>query len=177
MSRTESLTLAALHEWIKTLPASKMVYPTESFGDRLKYAFWRLYTPAHPKVRDFFAWLGLRTLLCKVGIITHTDEDRQEYLLGNLAPHCSPHKLITFLVEQGYGNHFVAWKDNGQLASLRKAIDFRYQYHLRIFEDGEIRGHFEYTPEYRPWRHLHQVGQEDHRDVFLELLGNHIIQV
>lgn len=163
----------SLHEWVRTLPASKMIYPTTSFGDRIKYVFWRAYTPMHPWIRDFFSFLGLRKLLFMTGLITYGE--RQDYLLGTIAPHVTLQSLITFLLDQGYGNHFVAWKDQGQLASLRKNVDFRYQYHVRIFEDGEVRGHYEYTPEYRPWQHLREIGQEDHRDTFLELLGTRVI--
>lgn len=166
-------TLDALRDWIKTLPASKMVHPTASLADRLKYTFWRVYTPFHHTVRDVFVWLGIRRALFIAGVITYGE--RQDFLLGHVAPQETHRSLIEHLLREGYGNHFVAWKDSGELVSLRKALDFRYQYHLRIFEDGEVRGHYEYTPEYRPWRHLREVGQEDHRIVFLELLGDRIV--
>lgn len=173
MSRTDPSSQRALHEWIKTLPASKMVYPTESFLDRLKYAFWSFYTPLHPFFRDIFVWLGFRKLLRAARVISY--DDRQEYLLGKIAPHHTHASIIHHLIQKGYGNHFVAWKDRGQVASLRKAVDFRYQYHLRLFEDGEVRGHYEYTPEYRPWAHLRERGRENRRNEFIALLRDYIV--
>ncbi len=153
----------AILDWVKELPPSTMVYP-ENFFDRLKYVLWRLYTPYHSFFRD--------TLL-KLGIIHH--EERQSFLLGKLAPGRSLMKLISFLINQGYGNHFIAWKDEGQLVSLRLVKNFTYQYHLRIFEDGEIRGHYEYTPECHPFLHLQEKSFEDRHKEFSDLLRGWII--
>ena len=50
----------------------------------------------------------------------------------------------------------VAYFDPGQVLSMRRLDQEKpdRQYHLRIFNDGEVRGHYEYTPEDKPRKHL-----------------------
>ncbi len=140
------------------LPNSKMIYP-ESFHDRLKFIFWTFYTPYHPFFRDTFI---------KLGIISH--DIRQPFLLGKLSPNRTVEDLVKFLIGQGYGNHFIAWKDKGEIVSLRNVKNFAMQYHIRIFEDGEIRGHYEYTPECHPVWHMKEIGMEDRSSEFKNFL-------
>lgn len=153
------------------LPASHMVYP-EEFIHRVKYIFWRLYTPFHPFLRDTCIRLGLVSLKLK--------EDRwgkrQKFLLGHIAPHESIENVVRHLTTKGYGNHFVAWEDDGEVVSLRYTENFATQYHLRIFEDGEVRGHFEHTPECHPIKHYYSRDCfEPKREHFLGILGDKII--
>ena len=152
----------AVREWSEYIPSSQMIYPT-SFTHRLKYGFWTAYTPYHPFLRD-------RLLALK--LIKH--EGRQNFLLGKIAPDISVEEFVSFLIQKGYGNHFIAWRDEGELVSLRYVEDFVYQYHLRVFEDGEVRAHYEYTPECYPVLHLKEVGMEAKREEFLTLLKNRI---
>ncbi|OHA20150.1 MAG: hypothetical protein A2836_00960 [Candidatus Taylorbacteria bacterium RIFCSPHIGHO2_01_FULL_45_63] len=142
-----------------------MVYPTSAI-DRLKYHFWRLYTPCHPFLRD---------TLVKFRILWH--RGRQGFLIGRVPETHTIQEFISFLVEQGYGNHFVAWKDEGEIAGLRYVKDFVYQYHIRVFEDGEVRGHYEYTPECYPILHFFEIDQEDRREEFFALLGSRIVPI
>jgi hypothetical protein len=147
-----------------SLPYSKMIFPP-TVVNRLKYGLWRVYTPLHPIVR---------TCAVTLKIVTPPAQ-RQNFLIGKLAPNMPIREMIDYLISRGYGNHFVAWKDEGQVVSLRRAIGFEYQYHIRIFSDGEIRGHYEYTPECYPLLHYRAVNQEARRDEFLELFGEKII--
>lgn len=140
-----------------------MVYP-ERLHHRIKYYFWLAYTPYHPLVRD--GALRLR-LIRRRG--------RQPFLLGTIAPGVSIEEFVRFLIEKGYAYHRVAWEDDGELVSLRYVEDFAYQYHIRVFEDGEVRGHYEYTPECYPLKHLREIGQEDRRERFLALFGTMLI--
>src|SRR5262249_32787496 len=130
------------------LPDSRLSFPVAT-GDRLKYIVWRLYTPFHTMVRD-------ATL--RLGITKH--EGRQECLQGRIATGKSVGALVNHLVGLGFGNHFIAWKDDGEIVSMRLAETFSHQYHIRIFADGEVRGHYERTPECNPVLHLRAVGQE-----------------
>ena len=155
----------SLEDWIKKLPSSRAVYP-EAVKDRLKYAFWRFYTPYHSLVRDS---------LVSFGFLRH--EFRQDFLLGKIAHGQSIKGFIAFLVSKGFGNHFIAWKDKGELVSLRYVENFTYQYHLRIFHDGEVRGHFEYTPECYPVKHLLEIGLEDRRHDFFSFLQDKVERV
>ena len=150
-------------KWIKDLPRSKMRYPTR-LRDRAKYVFWRAYTPLHPLVRNTSLALG---------VVKHTG--RQNYPLGRIAPGLTLQDFVNYLVSQGFANHFVAWKDGGEVISLRRVENFTHQYHIRIFKDGEVRGHYEFTPECYPYAHLKAVGQEHHPEEFAKLFGNRII--
>jgi len=153
--------------WVQQLPASVMVYPL-SWVDRVKYFAWRIYTPMHPAVRDF---------LGAVGLVNHTEKyprGRQPYILGHIAPGQTMQEFVAYVVGKGFGNHFVAFEDRGQVVSLRHVDNFKYQYHLRIFEDGEVRGHYEYTPECHPFLHMKEGTMEPRRDEFLKILADKI---
>lgn len=141
-----------------------MAYP-QTKRDQLKYWFWRLYTPFHAPVRNTSLALGL---------VKH--EGRQDFLLGTLNPTRSMRAFVSFLVEHGFGNHFIAWREEGELVSLRKAVGFKYQYHVRIFEDGEVRCHYEYTPECHPLLHLREIGVEDRTAEFKTLIQDWLVR-
>ncbi len=145
---------------IEKLPESEMVYP-DTLAHRIKYYFWYYYSPYHTTVRDsVIAWSLVK------------NRGRQPFVLGKIAPHFSLEQFVAYLVEKGFGYHRIAWEDDGEVVSLRRVQDFERQYHIRIFEDGEVRGHYEYTPECYPLLHLWDIGRESKREEFLELLGN-----
>ena len=138
-----------------------------TFFDKIKQKIWRF-------IYNFFPTLQ-KTLLGS-GIIHH-ESGRQKYHLGWLAPGKTLEGLKLHLhSEWGFGNHFVAWKDQGQVLSWRKLTDFKDQYHLRVFEDGEIRGHFEFTPEAHPLAHFEEKGEKNTKDDFLKFLGDFVVQ-
>lgn len=150
-------------EWIKQLPQSQMVYP-ETVVHRVKYYIWRVYSPYHPTLRDSVIALSLIK-----------NRGRQPYLLGRIAPGISIEEFVSYLTSHGYAYHRVAWEDDGEIVSLRHVENFTHQYHVRVFEDGEVRGHYEYTPECYPILHLWDIGREDRREAFLELVGDRLI--
>ena len=152
-----------LREWAKNMPYSKMVYP-RAFTDRAKYIFWRVLTPIYPTILD-----GIIAL----GIVRHSG--RQPFLLGYVSPNISLKEFIHQTIKRSYGNHFVALHDSNELVSLRITDGFEYQYHLRVFEDGAVHGHYEYTPEAHPFLHLYEVGFEDKRDFFLSQFGELLV--
>jgi hypothetical protein len=136
-----------------------------SFMQRLKQKIWRLIYKHFLKMQQFL----LRNK------IIHHDDERQRYHIGWLAPGKTLEDLKLHLhKEWGFGNHFVAWIDKGQVLSWRKLVDFNDQYHLRVFEDGEIRGHFEYTPEGHPLDHLTERGEREAKEEFLKFLGDFV---
>ena len=83
--------------------------------------------------------------------------------------------LLNHLQSNGYTNHFVAWKDPGQVLSFRKLVGLKYQYHLRLFTDGEIRGHYEVTPESHPIAHFLEHGLEDRSQEFIDVLKDWLV--
>jgi hypothetical protein len=143
-------------------PASTLPYP-DGFSNRIKYIFWR--TISRP-------FLYVRDILVAVGIVWH--RGRQPVFLGTLKSPKSLDEFLAHLQSVGFGNHFIAWKDEGQIISLRLLDGFEYQYHLRIFSDGEVRGHYEFTPESHPWFHFKETGQEVRREKFLMWIGDWI---
>lgn len=151
-------------KWVKSLPRSKMVYPKQT-DKKLKYAFWRVFTPVHPIVR------GLAVPVRKMKGLAK----RQPYLIGTISAERSIESLVKHLVANGYHLHPVAWNDPGELVSMRRVVGFDWQYHLRIFEDGEVRGHYELTPESYPFKHLKTEKQEDRYDEFAALLEGFIV--
>lgn len=149
-------------EWIQALPASEMVYP-DTITHRIKYYFWRVYSPYHPTVRDSVTMLTFMR-----------NRGRQPFLLGTIASHSTIEKFVAHLVGKGFAYHRVAWVDEGEVVSLRLVKNFIYQYHIRVFEDGEVRGHYEYTPECYPLLHILEIGHEDRREKFFGFFGDHV---
>jgi hypothetical protein len=147
----------------KPIADSILPYP-EGIFNRVKYKTWRGVYPYYEDIRD--------TLL-KVGLIRH--KGRQPYVLGYLAPGRNVDDFLVHLETQGFGNHFVAWEDDDQVISVRRLDGFRYQYHLRVFKDGEVRGHYEFTPEAHPIRHLGYRHMKHRPEDFFGFCGDWII--
>ncbi len=135
--------------------------------DKLKYKIWHFFYRFFPTLqRDFLKW----------GVVHH-DSTRQRYHVGWLAPGKTLEGLKQHLHDQwGFGNHFIAWTDKDQVLSWRKFADFEDQYHLRVFSDGEIRGHFEFTPEAHPLEHMEERGEREAKEDFLKFLGDFVVQ-
>jgi len=114
-------------------------------------------------LKDFFLFLGL--------IKNH----RQRFHLGWLRPDRTVGGFLDFLKEKGFAGGFRAWQDSDQELSLRKLTDGIFQYHLRIFRDREVRGHYEKTPEDFPVAHFMEWGMENRRADFLAMFGDWLI--
>jgi hypothetical protein len=149
----------------RRIPDATLPYP-KSARDRAKYHLWKVIYPAHNRTRD---------ILLATHLIRPPYKGRQDYVLGFLAPGKKIEDFLQYLASQKFGNHFIAWDDDGQVASLRRLEDFKWQYHLRIFKDGEVRGHYELTPESHPFKHYGKKGQEPRREKFEEFLGDWVI--
>lgn len=149
-----------------------MEYPT-AFIDQVKYWFWMIYSRLYPLIRRVSYFLGIGKFFINYFEPGHTG--RQDFLIGVLHPSRSPRDFALFLVTQGFGNHFVAWKDAGELVSLRKTAGFDRQYHIRVFKDNEVRGHYEFTPECHPFLHMVRVGFEDRTEEFKEIVQDWVV--
>lgn len=133
----------------------------------IKKDIWRKLYPIFPWVQKHFL---------KWHLAWH-EKGRQPYHIGWLAPGRTLKELEKHLHEKwNFGNHFVAWTDNDQVLSWRKLENFDYQYHLRVFKDGEIRGHYEYTPESRPLDHFIEINEQARIEEFRKFLGDYIVQ-
>ncbi|OGI73624.1 hypothetical protein A3D42_01515 [Candidatus Nomurabacteria bacterium RIFCSPHIGHO2_02_FULL_41_18] len=135
------------------------------FGEKIKQKIWHFIYKFFPTIQKE---------LLKLHLIWH-QRGRQKYHIGYLKPGKTLEELKNHLHDEwGFGNHFVAWSDDSQVLSWRKLSDFYHQYHLRIFSDGEIRGHFEYTPEGHPIAHFDEKGESFHHAEFLKFLGDFV---
>jgi len=138
-----------------------------TFWQKIEIKIWHI-------AYHFFPWLQKHLIEWK---IIHHEKGRQKFHLGWLAPGKTLEDLEKHLHEKwNFGNHFVAWVDSGQVLSWRKLVNFDYQYHIRVFKDGEIRGHYEYTPESKPLRHFEEIGEEAHMAQFRKFLGDFAVQ-
>ena len=136
-------------------------------ADKLKQEIWDF-------IYKFF--LPLRKVLMKTGLIYHK-KGRQKYHIGWLPSGKTLESLKKHLHDKwGFGNHFIAWIDEKQVLSWRKLTDFSDQYHLRVYEDGEICGHYEFTPEAHPLEHIEERGEREARADFLNFLGEFVTE-
>ncbi len=127
----------------------------------IKNRIWRFLYPIFPHLQKPFARFH--------------HKERQQYHLGWLAHGKTLEDLERHLHDEwGFGDLFIAWEDTDQVLFWRKLIDFEHQYHIRVFRDGEIRGHYEYTPEAYPLRHFEEVGEEVRMAQFKKFLGNFV---
>ncbi len=101
---------------------------------------------------------------------------RQDYLLGHISSGASVESFVKFLSEQGFEIARIAWKDPGEIVGMRKLDQSLYQYHIRLFEDREIRGHYEYAPEAKPIDHCLEREMESKTDFFENLLKDYLVK-
>jgi len=100
---------------------------------------------------------------------------RQKYLLGHLNANFNKESLENTLRENGFERAVIAWRDPGEVLSMRKIRNGTFQHHVRLFIDGEIRAHYEYSPESHPISHLFEARFDPETEFFIKLLGNYLI--
>ncbi|OGZ00544.1 MAG: hypothetical protein A2946_02200 [Candidatus Liptonbacteria bacterium RIFCSPLOWO2_01_FULL_53_13] len=138
------MTRRAPKEHIELVPGAPFYHERLFIFERIRQFVWDIIFPFFPFVRDF---------LIAVGIVRHHVE-RQDYHIGYLAPGKTPEGLRAHLLREGFDADRIAWIDKEESIGLRRRVSFHYQYHLRLFSDGELRGHYELTPEASPFGHL-----------------------
>lgn len=128
--------------------------------ERFKQFYWKLFEPIFPTVRDI--WVAL-------GLIKHAE--RQLYPLGWLKHETGEREARKLLEAAGFSNDYLGWIDPDEILNMRKVVEVVYQYHVRIFSDGEVRGHYEFTPESHPFKHLFERGMLPADSYFKPLLA------
>lgn len=126
-----------------------------------------------PKAYQGLFWSIVYTVMPKITAIiqaTGYHNFRQNYKIGFLKKDKIFEEVVKHLHRKGYSKAYMAWKDKGEVYSLRKIVHKKFQYHIRIFKDGEIRGHYEYTPEKNPVGHLWEVVFTNPKEYFEHLL-------
>ncbi len=152
-----------LEDRAAAIPISRLP-PPENVWQRFQYTFWHLYAYVHSPARDF---------LLRIKLIKH--KGRQDYLFGKIADGKTFSEFLAHLGGYGFGNHFIAWEDDDEAISLRRLDGAHFQYHLRIFKDGEVRGHYEYAPETHFIRHLKKRIWEKRQFNFADFLDGWIV--
>ena len=133
-----------------------------SIRQRIQQKVWNALYPIFPLIERPF--------------LPFHQKQRQKYHLGWLHPSKSLANLKNHLnTRWGFGNHFVAWEDSNQILSWRKLTSFDEQYHLRVYNDGEIRGHYEHTPESAPLKHFFEKDETARRADFERFLEGYLV--
>ncbi len=124
--------------------------------------FWKIIYIIWPPVLRLIEFLKLHN-------------SRQKYILGHLASNFNKETLTQFLLAQDFEFDVIAYKDPGQILGMRRLDTPLYQFHIRLFSDGEIRGHYEYSPEAKPIAHSFEKGIEPRTDYFKRILGEILV--
>jgi hypothetical protein len=139
-----------------------MIARPKKIKDEIKYYFWKyIVSPVFPFIRN--------TLL-RLHLIYHK-KGRQPYHVGFLKPKKTVKDFKKYLQNIGFYDNRIAWIDSGEILSLRIFDGIKYQYHIRLFKDGEIRSHYEKTPEIHPFGHFFESVFEARRKDFKKFLG------
>lgn len=96
-------------------------------------------------VRPFFPfvqWISVSSGMVP-GVHTYDTLGRQPFVVGYLEESFDLAAIKKHLKTQGFFTNRVALSDEGQALSMRRlcATHPTHQFHLRIFDDGEVRGH------------------------------------
>jgi hypothetical protein len=79
---------------------------------------------------------------------------RQDYHLGFLKENTDINQVKKRLKSFGFEHAILAWRDRNEVLSMRLVHEQVYQYHIRIYSDGEVRSHYEYSSEGAPIAHI-----------------------
>lgn len=116
-------------------------------------------------------WKLFKGPLTKQGIFE--PNGRQPYIVGRLKRGINFDKIKKRLEMFGFEKPKLEWRDLGQIFSAR-LMEGDWQYHLRIFKDGEVRGHLELAPKH-PLRHITARTRQPCPSFFLILLNEFLI--
>jgi hypothetical protein len=97
---------------------------------------------------------------------------RQDFLIGHTKKKTRFSVIKRHLGKQGFEDAVLAWKDPGETISMRKVDpkDQRFQYHIRIFSDREVRCHYEYSSEGNGIGHIFESVFEKREKEFKKFL-------
>jgi len=149
---------------LKILWGKCLVRMEENIFTRIWVNFWRF--TGKTKLAHW-GFPRLRRIVLYYGILTHSG--KQRFYICKLNKKLLK-KFADYLKKKGYEKDRYAWVDSGELFSLRKINKKIYQYHIRIFKNREIHGHYEYAPDRRPLKHLESTNLRRKRKYFKKLV-------
>lgn len=100
----------------------------------------------------------------------HFHKGRQHFLIGKIDTSACT-EIEIHLEKCGFQKAILAWKDTDETLSMRKIDNDIFQYHIRIFSDGEVRCHYEYTSEGNPWGHIREHLFKPEKEYFQKIVS------
>lgn len=124
----------------------------------------------------FLQWLGRVSGIFTEAKTVEGPHRRQPFRIGVLTSLISLPEVEKHLTQQGFVKNPIAYPDPGQLLSMRRLDDASpdTQFHIRIFRDAEVRGHYEFTPEDHPFAHLNETLFEARTADFHRWMGDYL---
>lgn len=89
--------------------------------------------------------------------LLHKKIGRQKFLIGTIPKAALDAFHVLMIDEHYYHDNPLAYVDDGEAVNVRRLRMNNgkwYQAHVRAFEDGEIRAHYEIAPEQDPVAHF-----------------------
>ena len=103
----------------------------------------------HYAIRRLRAWIQKH-------VLDH-EPSRQPYHIANVEPNQTVQLYLMLISLYGYEDNFLSYLDADELFGIRKlhfkGVRMWYQTHIRIYKDGEIKGHYEIAPESNAQEH------------------------
>lgn len=78
----------------------------------------------------------------------------QDYHIGYVKKNYSISDLKDYLEKKGFEPAVLSWNEKDEVLNLRKVNKRIYQWHIRVFKDREIKGHYEFSSEGSPIAHI-----------------------
>ncbi|MEK7507949.1 MAG: hypothetical protein AAB602_02605 [Patescibacteria group bacterium] len=99
---------------------------------------------------------------------------RQEFPLGFFNKKYNSEDFQSHLRRIGFETALLAWKDTDEVFGMRKLHNNKFQWHIRMFSNGEIRGHYEYAPEGNPIYHIFEKMLVSEKDFFISVICEYL---
>ncbi|MBP9851615.1 MAG: hypothetical protein KBC71_02790 [Candidatus Pacebacteria bacterium] len=167
----------------ESLPTGRQASPSafvylELASDRVYVIIWFM-----EEDRKKNTWKKIYTNLCKntqkllqkTGLMK--SPGRQPYHVGWLTSSKTLEGLRLYLhSEWGFGKATKVAKDKEVVLSWAKITDNHEEYFLRVYRDGEIRGHFEKLPVTGVLEKPSEMGEKEAKEEFLKFLGEFYVE-
>lgn len=131
--------------------------------------FWKIVYVVFPVVRDTL--IAFR--------IVWRGKKRQPFSIGYIKGDVTIEMFRERLLQSGFEKNSIAWVDYGEVLSMRKIdpIQPHCHYHIRLFKDGEVCGHYEKMPEKHPIDYFRGQGMLNRPDYFRSFIYDLLSEV
>jgi hypothetical protein len=126
---------------------------------KIKKYIWKFNYAIYAHLRDFILFVGL-----------WKHSARQNFPIGFVKDGVKTDTIINILKTNRFENSICSWIDDNEILSMRR-LDDKRQHHVRLFSDGELRGHYEFSPEGAPIKHLLGIGFQQSKQYFEDIFN------